>query len=212
MPSRDNAQYLSFFIGGDEYGLALLDSREILQSPAISTVPSMSRAVRGITSLRGRVIPVVDLAVVLGHAARPTDKWSCVVVVDVSEGATTTVGLLVDAIHRVFEVPADQIEPPPALGTRGRPQVLRGVAVGGGSFVRLLELARVIEQVDVEPVELAAPDDAVEAAGSDLVSEAHDLDATADPTMTDSVDSEALRRDPPDEPASAELAAEEPSP
>lgn len=150
-----SAQYLSFVIGAEEYGLEILQSREVLQYPAVTAVPSVSRSVRGVINLRGTAVPVVDLAVVFGQPAQEITKRTCVVVVaiDAQPGELGLLGLVVDSVHQVFELRAQDVESAPALGHRGR-KLIRGLGKVGDGFVLLLDLPRVIEHVDLdEPLE-----------------------------------------------------------
>ena len=159
-------QYLSFFIGDEEYGIGILESREIIQYPTVTKVPSMPKAIRGVINLRGSVVPVVDLAVLFGFAERPTTKWSCVVVVERTQRhgvGGDFVGIIVDSVSQVIELGAEDIEPAPAFGTHVKHHFLRGMGKTGKAFVLLLDLERLLSEVEVEevtsaPAELASGD------------------------------------------------------
>jgi chemotaxis protein methyltransferase CheR len=74
-----------------------------------------------VINLRGRVVPVVDLAVKLGLPESPITKWTCVVVVEVDlEGERTVMGVLADSVSQVLDLAASEIEPPPPFGARVR--------------------------------------------------------------------------------------------
>jgi purine-binding chemotaxis protein CheW len=150
--TEDVTQYLSFFIGAEEYGVALLESREIVPYGEITRVPSMPRAVRGIIHLRGGVVPVIDLAVLFGQPERPVTRRTCVVVVSgaLQPGTESRVGLVVDDVHQLLALRPDEIEPTVAFGPGSRPRYINGTARAGDRFVLLLELAGVFAQVDLE--------------------------------------------------------------
>ena len=61
-------QYLTFLTAGEEYAIAIVKVREIIEYEAVTTVPNTPVWIRGVTNLRGRVVPVVDLAVKFGIA------------------------------------------------------------------------------------------------------------------------------------------------
>ncbi|HEY3445424.1 MAG TPA: chemotaxis protein CheW [Myxococcales bacterium] len=139
-------QYLSFFAAGEEYALPILEVTEILESSQITRMPSMPRSVRGVTHLRGRVVPVVDLAVRLGLPESSLTRRTCIVMVEARLGRErSVVGLLVDSVSQVMDLPPGQIEPPPTFGTRLRVDFVRGMGRVGTHFVPVLELDRLLD-------------------------------------------------------------------
>ncbi|RKH12965.1 chemotaxis protein CheW [Corallococcus praedator] len=143
--SGGRSSYLSFMLAGEEYAVGLLRVREIIEYRPVTRVPGMPAAVQGVINLRGSVVPVVDLAVKFGLPARPITRWSCFVIVEVSlDGQQTVLGLLCDTVREVLELGADDIEPPPAFGTRVRLEFLRGMGRHGDTFILLLDLDRLL--------------------------------------------------------------------
>jgi purine-binding chemotaxis protein CheW len=139
------AQYLGFSLAGETYAIELLRIREIIEHVPITRVPGMPPAVLGVINLRGRVVPVVDLAVKMGLGARPITRWTCFVIVEaLLEGERTTLGLLADSVSEVLDLGPDDIEPPPAFGTRTPVEYLRGMGRQEQRFILLLDLDRVL--------------------------------------------------------------------
>jgi purine-binding chemotaxis protein CheW len=107
----------------------------------------MPEEVRGVTKLRGAVVPVIDLAVCVGLGRTPIAPRTCVIVVESGEGrARQLLGLLVEAVHEVVGIPAGSIEPLPAIGTRIDPGFLDGVARSGGRLLMVLDLECVLAE------------------------------------------------------------------
>ncbi|MET0400871.1 MAG: chemotaxis protein CheW [Cystobacter sp.] len=143
-PARP-AQYLAFSLAEETYAIELLRIREIIEHVPITRVPGMPESVLGVINLRGRVVPVVDLAVKMGLGARPLTRWTCFVIVDAHlEGEHTTLGLLADSVSEVLDLGADDIEPPPAFGTRAPADYLRGLGRQEQRFVLLLDMDRLL--------------------------------------------------------------------
>src|ERR1044071_8547754 len=91
----EQSQYLGFHIAGEEYAIGILRVREILEYDTVTRVPTTPPSIRGVINLRGRVVPVVDLAVKLGLPESVVTKRSCVVVVEtVLDGERTVMGPL----------------------------------------------------------------------------------------------------------------------
>lgn len=144
MVSTQQGQFLTFVAGGEEYALGILDVRDILELSCVTALPAAPRAVRGVVTVSGRFVPVVDLGVPLGCPPAAETCHSCVVVV---ESGTEMVGVLVDALERVVEVPLCALRP--ALASRGRPppRFARSFAVNGGKPVMMLDLPEVMREI-----------------------------------------------------------------
>jgi purine-binding chemotaxis protein CheW len=139
--SQARAQYLSFVLCGEEYAVNILRVKEIIEYDALTRVPSMPPAVRGVINLRGRVVPVVDLAARFGLAESGITNRSCIVMVElVDEGESMVVGIIADAVSQVLDLAPEDIEPPPAFGTRISARFIEGLTEAGRKFVILLDV------------------------------------------------------------------------
>jgi purine-binding chemotaxis protein CheW len=139
------SQLLTFEMGGEEYGVDLLQVTEIIEYGTLTQVPTMPAVVRGVVNLRGHVLPVVDLAARFGITASPVTRRSCVVVV-VTEvaGERIQVGLVADAVHEVVGVDEGDLLPPPAFGSAVGASFLTGMVQKREKFVMVLDLPRVL--------------------------------------------------------------------
>src|SRR3954447_4057004 len=112
-------QYLTFTLGNEVFAIGILAIKEIIEYSTLTTVPMMPTYVRGVINLRGAVVPVLDLSVRFGKAPSPVTKKTCIVIIEISSaGERQDVGIVVDAVDSVLDIPPDQIEPPPAFGAR----------------------------------------------------------------------------------------------
>jgi len=142
-------QYLTFQLAGEEYAVELLQAREILRYEQVTRVPTAPPSIRGVLNLRGRVVPVVDLAVKLGLPDTPVTGRTCIVIVDVAlEGERTVMGVIAEAVSQVVDLGAGDIEPPPPFGPRARVEFLRGMARLGERFALLLDLDLLLSAED----------------------------------------------------------------
>ena len=133
------AQYLTFALGEEVFAMDIRTVREIIQVGPMTTVPLMPDFVRGVINLRGAVVPVIDLQARLG-------KKSCIVIFDaVRSGERVELGLLVDAVSEVIDIPDHQIEPPPAFGSAVRRDFIRGMGKVAQRFVIILEPDRALD-------------------------------------------------------------------
>jgi len=134
------AQYLTFTLGEEVFAMDIRTVREIIQYGPMTPVPLMPAFVRGVINLRGAVVPVIDLKARFGQPAAVVGKKSCIVIFDaLREGERVELGLLVDAVSEVIDIPPSQIEPPPSFGTAVRRDFIRGMGKVANRFVILLE-------------------------------------------------------------------------
>jgi len=151
------AQYLTFVVGEEEYGVRILRAKEIIEYGVVTTIPNAPPFIRGVINLRGSVVPVVDLAVKFGGAASAPTKRSCVVVVEVErDGQQTVMGIVADRVTQVAELPEDAIEPAPAFGTGVRTDWLLGLGRTDRRFILLLNTDRVLTDLDIGQLDAAA--------------------------------------------------------
>jgi purine-binding chemotaxis protein CheW len=142
---QSSTQHLSFQLSGEAYAIGILRVREILEQQPITHVPLTPPSIRGVINLRGKVIPIVDLATKIGLPPTHTTKWTCIIVVEIDLGGDKAVmGLLADSVSEVVALAPGDVEKPPAFGTRAKVEYLRGVARHAGRFVLLLDIDRVL--------------------------------------------------------------------
>jgi len=118
-------EFLSFMLGREEYALPLVRINEIIKPRVITEVPRCATFVLGILSLRGVIIPVLDLAARLGLGKVQPKKHARIVIVCRSDGEM--VGLAVDSVQDVVKVLPGDIEPPPPAMAGAEAQFLEGV-------------------------------------------------------------------------------------
>lgn len=138
-------QYLTFHLGEEQFAIGILDIKEIIEVIAISPVPLTPDFVRGVINLRGRVVPVIDLAVRLGRPSTTLTKRSCVVVVDVQgKAGIQCMGMLVDEVNEVLEIGADAMQPAPDFGTDVRTEFIDRIGRVNNQFIVILSANHVL--------------------------------------------------------------------
>jgi purine-binding chemotaxis protein CheW len=151
-------QYLGFVVADEEYAIGILRVREILEYDTITRVPTTPPSIRGVINLRGRVVPVVDLAVKLGLPASTVTKRTCIVVVEVDlSGERAVMGVLADAVSQVVDLADSEVEPPPSFGTHGHVDCLLGMGRAGKKFVLLLDIDKLLSADLAEAQAVAGP-------------------------------------------------------
>jgi purine-binding chemotaxis protein CheW len=143
--SVGSGQYLTFFVGGEEYAVNILKVKEIIEYDTVTTVPNTAPWIRGVTNLRGSVVPVIDLAVKFGLPASQVSKLSCIVITEVSYGGDKlTMGVMADSVNQVLDFSQNEIETVPPFGTRLRIEFLLGMGRMGKKFCLILDIEKVL--------------------------------------------------------------------
>ena len=143
-------KYLTFYVAGEEYGLEILKVREIIGLMDITTVPKTPDFVRGVINLRGKVIPVVELRSKFNIESTEDTNQTCIIVVDVTfDDSTLQIGILVDSVSEVLDIPGDDIEDTPSFGTDLKTDFIRGMAKAKGSVKILLNIESVLTAIDM---------------------------------------------------------------
>jgi len=134
-------QYLTFFLGGEEYGVNILKVQEIKGWTDVTPMPNTPDPVLGVINLRGTVVPIVELRSYfnLPKAARGATTVIIVVKVEDGRGGTRTLGMVVDSVSEVHNIPGDEIQPPP-IGEENDRGVIEGLATVGERMIILLDI------------------------------------------------------------------------
>jgi purine-binding chemotaxis protein CheW len=116
----DVRQIASFLAQDLFFGVDVLQVQEILRQVAITRVPLAPPMVSGLINMRGQIVTAIDLRRCLGLPDRPSGQPPAGLILQAEE---RLVGLIVDEIGTVFELPEDALEPPPEI-LKGRLRAL----------------------------------------------------------------------------------------
>jgi purine-binding chemotaxis protein CheW len=144
--TAQRTQLLSFVLAGEEYAVDILRVREIIEYSTLTRVPGMPASVRGVINLRGRVVPVVDLASRFGLPESEVTPRTSIVMVEIAAAeGEIVIGVITDAVTAVLELEDERIQPTPSFGTKVGAEFLNGMAeTDGQKFVMLLNIDRAL--------------------------------------------------------------------
>lgn len=139
-----DGKYLTFALCGEEYGIPILQVKEIIGITSITRMPEMPDYVKGVINLRGKVIPVTDMRLRFDLVPMDYNERTCIIVVEVESGqAKVPVGLVVDAVSEVANVKEADIEETPHLGAASHIEYVSGLAKLQGNVKILLDINRI---------------------------------------------------------------------
>ncbi|MEA4846575.1 MAG: chemotaxis protein CheW [Clostridiaceae bacterium] len=139
-------KYLIFSMGKELYGMEIRYITEIIGIQPITEVPEMPEYVRGITNLRGKIIPVMDARLRFKKAVREYDDRTCIIVIDTND---ISIGLIVDSVAEVLTMQDEDIAPPPDINKGGH-KYIKGVGKAGGSVKLLLDCQKLLTDDEAE--------------------------------------------------------------
>jgi len=117
-------KYLTFHLAGEDYGIEIQYVIEIIGIQNITDVPDMPAFIRGVINLRGKVVPIMDVRARFGIEARDYDDRTCIIVVNID---TTEVGLVVDEVSEVADIPEKNVEPAPRTHKNNEGSYIQGM-------------------------------------------------------------------------------------
>ena len=139
------SQYLTFSLGGEMFAVGILYVKEIIEYGHLTEIPMMPAFIRGVINLRGSVVPVIDLSARFGSKATEVSRRTCIVIVEVSDGEMRhDIGIMVDAVSEVLDIPGSEIEPPPSFGAKIRADFIFGMGKVNSKFVIILNIDKVL--------------------------------------------------------------------
>ncbi|MDJ1501415.1 chemotaxis protein CheW [Xanthocytophaga agilis] len=145
--------YLSFKLGQEIFAANVLTVNEVLEVGKITKVPHAPAFMRGVTNLRGTVLPVIDTRVKFGMTPVAETQDSCIIVLTIAQNAEAgkhiVIGALVDSVVEVFEASQEQIKPLPAMGVRYNANFIKGTFKVGEDFIMFLDIDKVFSSEEL---------------------------------------------------------------
>ncbi|MCB1176046.1 MAG: purine-binding chemotaxis protein CheW [Leptospiraceae bacterium] len=152
----EESQYLTFKCGEELFALAILNIKEIKGYTPPTSIPMMSRFIKGVINLRGTVLPIIDLNLRFGRESTKITKRTCVIIVEVITEAETekmNIGLLVDGVSEVVDIPPAEIEKTPEFGSKVRNDFIKSIGKLNGKFVIILDIQKVLSIDELSAIE-----------------------------------------------------------
>lgn len=142
-------RFLTFRLGEEQYGIEIRHVTEIVGIQRITEVPDMPASIKGVINLRGQVIPVMDVRLRFRLPPREYDERTCIVVVALAE---ISVGLIVDQVEEVREIPAGNVSPPMHVGQTAAGRCVQGLGRVGEEVKILLDVSKLVCEQELAAV------------------------------------------------------------
>ncbi|PCI30741.1 MAG: chemotaxis protein CheW [SAR324 cluster bacterium] len=143
---ESGGKLLTFLIGEQEYGIQILEAREVVGLMEIDPVPQTPKFMKGVINLRGKIIPVIDLRSKFGMEQGQGSSESCIVVVDI-QGKLT--GTIVDFLVGVVTIEEKDFEDSPDLGANINTMFITGMAKLDKRVIIVLDMENVLSNEEL---------------------------------------------------------------
>ena len=144
--SQGKAEYLTFRLGAEEYGIDILRVQEIRSYEEPTRIANAPSFIKGVVNLRGVIVPVVDLRLKLGCATAEYNGFTVVIVLNVHG---RVVGAVVDSVSDVIELGGEQIRPAPEMNTTVDTTFITGIASVAERMLILMDIEALMSSADM---------------------------------------------------------------
>ena len=147
-------QYLTFLLAGEEYGVDILRVQEIKGWDSVTPIPNTPKYIRGVINLRGTIVPIIDLRLRFNLEQLEYGPTTVVIMLKVVSDAkqSRTMGIVVDGVSDVYNMPEQQIKPSPDFGTAVETDFVKGLATVNEKMVIILEIDHILNARELNAV------------------------------------------------------------
>ncbi len=149
----DRQEYLTFCLGGEEYGVDILKVQEIRSYDTVTRLPEAPHYIKGVINLRGTIVPVVDMRLKLNLGNADYDKHTVMIILNVG---SKVIGMVVDGVSDVMTLAASQVRPPPEFAGVLDTRYITGLGALDDRMLILVDIDRLMSASDMEILEAAA--------------------------------------------------------
>ena len=147
-------KYMTFCIGSDVFGIELKYVNEIIQMQQIAPIPEVEHFIKGLINLRGKIIPVIDVADRFGKQLFEYNDRTCIIVIDVQN---VVVGLIVAIMMAIEE--EDILPPPNVSKANAQAKFIRGIGKIGDHVKLLLDPVKLLSDNSLDFAEKQEEDE-----------------------------------------------------
>jgi len=149
---ENRLEILMFHLGGRQtFAINVFKVQEVVQLPNLTVMPHRHYCVEGVTSLRGKTVPVINLSQAIGLSALKVDKESTVIVTEYNR---TVQAFLVSGVERIVNLNWEEIEPPPK--TAGRTHYLTAITRYNNQIVEVIDVEKVLAEISPYHTDVSA--------------------------------------------------------
>lgn len=139
-------EYLTFRLGGEEYGIDILKVQEIRGYEPPTRIANVPEFIKGVVNLRGTIVPIVDMRIKFACPQVIYDIFTVVIVLNLH---SRIVGIVVDSVSDVMEIPGDNLRPAPDIESIIDKESVWGLGSIGDRMLVLLDIDKLMSGNDM---------------------------------------------------------------
>jgi len=143
---QSGGKLLTFFLDNCEYGIQILEAREVVELMRIDPIPRAPAFMKGVINLRGRITPVIDLKMKFGFTKIVRQQENCIIIVELFQ---MSAGMIVDKLAGVIGITKEDYEPSPKLGNNVNSQFIDGIIKINQRIIFVLAVSKVFENCEL---------------------------------------------------------------
>jgi len=149
-------QYLTFLLAGEEYGVDILRVQEIKGWDTVTQIPNTPEYIRGVINLRGTIVPIIDMRVRFSLEELEYGPTTVVIVLKVeSDDKSRIMGIVVDGVSDVYNMPDEEIKPSPDFGSAVDTDFVKGLATVNEKMVIVLDIDHMCNSDELSNIDSA---------------------------------------------------------
>lgn len=144
--NAEQQEFLTFTLGDEEYGVDILKVQEIRGYDTVTALPDAPAFIKGVINLRGTIVPVLDLRLKFNLSKAEYNDFTVMIILNIAE---RVVGIVVDGVSDVIDLPTEAIRPAPEIGGSIDCQYITGIGTIDKRMLILLDIERLITSTDM---------------------------------------------------------------
>ncbi len=142
-------KYLTFQLAGEFYAIEIKYVTEIVGMQDITEVPDLAKYIKGVINLRGKVIPVINVRLRFLIKEREYDSRTCIIIIHIGP---TVVGLIVDEVSEVINIPEEHIDSPPKTMKGTKSRFIKGFGKVANKVKMILDIDKFLNDQEIDEI------------------------------------------------------------
>lgn len=149
-PGSITNEFLTFRLGGEEYGIEILKVQEIRRYDAITHIANSPDFIKGVINLRGTIVPIIDMRIKFNLDHTVYDQFTVVIILTVAD---RVMGILVDGVSDVITLADNQVRPTPGLGSVIETDYILGLGTVDERMLILIDIEKLMRSSEIGLIE-----------------------------------------------------------
>jgi len=143
-------EFLTFRLGGEEYGIEILKVQEIRGYDSITQIANAPEFIKGVVNLRGIIVPIIDMRIKFRLGTADYDQFTVVIILNV---AGRVMGIVVDGVSDVLTLETEQMRPTPEFGSVIDTEYIMGLGTVEERMLILIDIEKLMGSSDMGLIE-----------------------------------------------------------